>query len=149
MAAYDYSSGFGVINNALANIGKNNELNWQREQDAKLGGVLAGGNYMAAAQQAFANGNTAAGVALLKMAGEDADRKSDDVNVFRGGGGGGALAPLGGGGAPPAGSGGPLNALDAVNRFESGNRNIHQNVVPAGGGYNPSTGTVTGPSSAS
>jgi hypothetical protein len=39
--------------------------------------------------------------------------------------------------------------LDAVAKFESGGRNIHQNVVPAGGGYNPSTGTVTGPSSAS
>lgn len=41
------------------------------------------------------------------------------------------------------------NFLDAVMRFESGGRNIHQNVVPPGGGYNPSTGTVTGPSSAS
>lgn len=38
--------------------------------------------------------------------------------------------------------------LDAVMRFESGGRNIHQNVVPPGGGYNPSTGTVTPHSSA-
>lgn len=41
------------------------------------------------------------------------------------------------------------NALDAIARRESGWRNIHQNVVPPGGGFNPSTGTVTGPSSAS
>lgn len=47
------------------------------------------------------------------------------------------------------GSGDPQNALDAIMNFESGGRNVHQNVVPAGGGFNPSTGTVTGPSSAS
>lgn len=41
------------------------------------------------------------------------------------------------------------NFLDTVAKHESGWRNIHQNVVPAGGGFNPSTGTVTGPSSAS
>lgn len=38
--------------------------------------------------------------------------------------------------------------LDLIAHYESGNRNIHQNVVPAGGGYNPSVGRVTGPSSA-
>jgi phage-related minor tail protein len=45
--------------------------------------------------------------------------------------------------------GGGKSLLDAIMRFESGGRNIMQQAVPAGGGYNPSTGTVTGPSSAS
>lgn len=39
-------------------------------------------------------------------------------------------------------------ALDLTGQHESNWRNIHQNVVPAGGGYNPSVGRVTGPSSA-
>jgi phage-related minor tail protein len=45
--------------------------------------------------------------------------------------------------------GGGKSLLDAIVRFESGGRNIAQQAVPPGGGYNPSTGTVTGPSSAS
>lgn len=39
-------------------------------------------------------------------------------------------------------------ALDAIMNFESGGRNIPQQVVGPNGGFNPSTGTVTGPSSA-
>src|SRR5215813_2806300 len=39
--------------------------------------------------------------------------------------------------------------LDTIAFYESGGRNIRQNVVPAGGGYNPSVGHVTGPSTAS
>jgi hypothetical protein len=42
----------------------------------------------------------------------------------------------------------PKQPLDLIAQYESGNRNIHQNVVPPGGGYNPSVGRVTGPSSA-
>ncbi len=38
--------------------------------------------------------------------------------------------------------------LDLIEKYESGGRNILQQVVPAGGGYNPSVGRVTGPSSA-
>lgn len=41
-----------------------------------------------------------------------------------------------------------LNALDMIASRESGWRNIKQNIVPSGGGFNPSTGTITGPSSA-
>ena len=36
-----------------------------------------------------------------------------------------------------------------IRKYESGGRNIEQGVVGPQGGYNPSTGTVTGPSSAS
>ncbi len=42
----------------------------------------------------------------------------------------------------------PETALDLISQHESGGRNIKQNVVPAGGGYNPSVGRVTGPSTA-
>ena len=48
----------------------------------------------------------------------------------------------------PGGDSDPNPALDAIMKFESGGKNVHQNIVPAGGGFNPSTGTVTGPSSA-
>lgn len=46
---------------------------------------------------------------------------------------------------------GPLTrdqTLDLIMKHESGGRNVHQNIVGPNGGYNPSTGTVTGPSSA-
>jgi hypothetical protein len=39
--------------------------------------------------------------------------------------------------------------LDLIARYESGGKNIEQGVVGLGGGYNPSVGRVTGPSSAS
>lgn len=39
-------------------------------------------------------------------------------------------------------------ALDLIEQYESDGRNIHQGLVGPKGGYNPSTGTVTGPSSA-
>lgn len=38
--------------------------------------------------------------------------------------------------------------LDLIAKYESGGRNIMQQAVPAGGGYNPSVGRVTGPSTA-
>lgn len=41
------------------------------------------------------------------------------------------------------------SALDLISQHESGGRNIKQQVVPPGGGYNPSVGRVTGPSTAS
>jgi hypothetical protein len=60
-----------------------------------------------------------------------------------------------GGPVMPGPSSGPLVRGDALEKFldltvqhESGGRNIMQQAVPAGGGYNPSTGTVTGPSTA-
>lgn len=40
-------------------------------------------------------------------------------------------------------------ALDLIAHHESGGRNIKQQVVPEGGGFNPSVGRVTGPSTAS
>lgn len=42
----------------------------------------------------------------------------------------------------------PDTALDLISQHESAGRNIKQQIVPAGGGYNPSVGRVTGPSTA-
>lgn len=56
-----------------------------------------------------------------------------------------------GGTARTVGAGGGLTrdqTLDLIMQYESGGRNIHQNIVGPNGGYNPSTGTITGPSSA-
>ena len=41
-----------------------------------------------------------------------------------------------------------LDPLAAIRQFESGGRNILQQAVGPNGGFNPSTGTVTGPSTA-
>lgn len=38
--------------------------------------------------------------------------------------------------------------LALIEKYESGGRNVMQSVVPPGGGYNPSVGRVTGPSTA-
>lgn len=38
--------------------------------------------------------------------------------------------------------------LDTIAKYESGGRNVMQGIVPPGGGYNPSVGRVTGPSTA-
>lgn len=64
-----------------------------------------------------------------------------------GGGGlraGGALTSL----RPPVGSPENERITNLIIQDESGGRNIKQQVVPEGGGYNPSVGRVTGPSSA-
>lgn len=58
---------------------------------------------------------------------------------------GGALA---GNVRPPVGSPENQRITDLIVQDESGGRNIKQQIVPAGGGYNPSVGRVTGPSSA-
>lgn len=50
---------------------------------------------------------------------------------------------------PPVGSPENDRITNLIVQDESGGRNINQQVVPPGGGYNPSVGRVTGPSSAS
>lgn len=96
-----------------------------------------------------------------KTAAAERANSAEDAGLLKGllGGTGGSPAPAvampTAGDAPsqkvsyaPGGDSDPNPALDAIMKFESGGKNIHQNVVPAGGGFNPSTGTVTGPSSA-
>lgn len=59
----------------------------------------------------------------------------------------GAIAPDMGGGMRAGGAliGDPLALIE---KYESGGQNVMQGVVPPGGGYNPSVGRVTGPSTA-
>ncbi len=61
-------------------------------------------------------------------------------------------APAGGGGMRAGGAltnkYDPNDPVEFIPQFESGNRNIMQGVVGPQGGYNPSVGRVTGPSSA-
>lgn len=53
-------------------------------------------------------------------------------------------------GAPNLVRGGAIERfLDLTKQEESGGRNIEQGIVPPGGGFNPSVGRVTGPSTAS
>lgn len=67
MAAFDYTSSFAGINNALANIGKQNDIAYQRQSLANLGQKALGGDYNAAAQAAFAAGDAGTGLGLLKL----------------------------------------------------------------------------------
>jgi len=93
----------------------------------------------------------------------EADRRANEaagLSFDLGGGGMGAPA------APPPIQGLPQSARPAtipgsafegqfsgdplalIEKYESGGRNVMQGIVPPGGGYNPSVGRVTGPSTA-
>jgi hypothetical protein len=52
-------------------------------------------------------------------------------------------------GAAPIRGGSVERFLDLTEQHESRGKNVEQGIVPAGGGYNPSVGRVTGPSTAS
>lgn len=75
--AFDYSASFGGINNALSNIGKQNELAWQRNAQADVGKSLQLGDYNAAAQKAFGYGDASTGLGLLKLGQAEKDRAAD------------------------------------------------------------------------
>ena len=74
---FDYSSSFAGINNAISNIGKQNELAYQRQTLAKLGQQIQSGDYGGAAQAAFAAGDAGTGLGLLKLGQAEKDRASD------------------------------------------------------------------------
>lgn len=95
---YDFSSGFGVINNAFANIGKQNELAFKQRALAELGKDISAGNYASAAQKAIASGDASLGVSLLGL-GQKAQEKAAEAEWLRRNGGiadVGAAAPAGG-----------------------------------------------------
>lgn len=95
---YDFSSGFGVINNAFANIGKQNELAFKQRALAELGKDINAGNYASAAQKAIASGDASLGVSLLGL-GQKAQEKAAEAEWLRRNGGiadVGAAAPAGG-----------------------------------------------------
>lgn len=88
MSGFDYSSSFAGINNALANIGKQNELAYQRQTLANLGKQIQGGDYAGAAQAAFAAGDAGTGIGLLKLGQAEKDRAADSSlvqGIFGGG----------------------------------------------------------------
>lgn len=88
MAAFDYSSSFSGINNALSNLGRQNDTRWLREAQADIGTSLQNGDYNSAAQKAFGYGDSATGLGLLKL-GEQAKDRSADANLVQGIFGGG------------------------------------------------------------
>lgn len=96
MAAYNFDGAFGNVNNALANLGKQNDTRWLREAQADIGTSLQGGDYAGAAQKAFGYGDSATGLGLLKL-GEQAKDRSADASLVQGIFGGGAPAATGAG----------------------------------------------------
>lgn len=136
MSGFDYSSSFAGINNAISNIGKQNELAYQRQTLAKLGQQIQSGDYTGAAQAAFSAGDADAGVSLLKLgqtekqrlAGEEAARNlGTALGGLNFGGAGPAVSPT-----PSAATGSALPA--ALNTSESGgNWQAQNNEVGAGG----------------
>jgi hypothetical protein len=104
MAVYDFSSGFNSINNALANIGKQNERAYQRNALANLGQGLDGSpeGYAKAGQALLQQGDVA-GASNFFALGEKARERTLGQEASRGFLGllGGA-APAGVGAAPIA-----------------------------------------------
>jgi len=108
MAAFDFSSSFSGINNALANLGRQNEKAWQTERFAELGKDVQAGNYSAAASKAMGLGDVGTAVSLLGLGQKAGDRESDAALV-RGLTGGGVAAP----------TASPLAALGNPNEIEN------------------------------
>lgn len=101
---------------------------------------------------------TEAEIRKLDREGKLIDMVNSAMGSLLGGGGVGvggapAYSPMGGAALPSTGAGAPAAGgidatLDLIKDKESGGQNIMQQVVPPGGGYNPSVGRVTGPSTA-
>lgn len=86
--AFDYSSSFAGINNALGNIGKQNEIAYKRQSLANLGQQALGGDYNAAAAAAFNAGDADVGLGLLKLGQtqkQEADWLKANAGIFGGG----------------------------------------------------------------
>lgn len=128
MAAFDYSSSFAGINNALSNIGKQNEIAYQRQTLANLGQKALGGDYSAAAQAAFAAGDAGTGLGLLKL-GQTQKQESDWLKANSGILGGGAAPTV-----PAPGSTAPVAGPASLIQDESGgNWQAQNDAVGAGG----------------
>lgn len=89
MAAFDFSSSFSGINNALANLGKQNERAYQMQALSELGKDIEGGNYAGAAQKALAAGDTSLGVNLLGL-GQQAKDRAQNASLIQSWNSGGA-----------------------------------------------------------
>lgn len=121
MAAFDFSSSFSGINNALANLGKQNERAFQMQALSELGKDIEGGNYAGAAQKALAAGDTSLGVNLLGL-GQQAKDRAQNASLIQ---------SWNSGGVPPP-SASPV-ALGSPNEIE----NRFVNTVKGAGLTNP------------
>lgn len=128
MAGFDYSSSFAGINNALANIGKQNEIAYQRQTLANLGKQALGGDYNAAAEAAFAAGDAGTGLGLLKL-GQTQKQEADWLKANSGILGGGATPSV----ASP-GSTAPVAGPASLIQNESGGNWRAQNDAVGSGG---------------
>lgn len=141
MTVYDFSSGFNAINNAFANIGKQNEIAYKREAMAALGQDLASGNYASAAQRALASGDPSVGIAILGL-GQKADERKAEAAWFAGNGGGGGMGqPMAALGQGVSGNGGasaprPFNRPVQVAETEDDTQRLEADMARrAGLGY--------------
>lgn len=121
--AFDYSSSFAGINNALSNIGKQNEIAYQRQRLANLGQQIQSGDYGGAAQAAFSAGDAGVGLGLLKL-GETAKDRDAERQFFNSLG-------MGVGGAPVSTTGSGPASL--INSESGGNWQAQNDAVGAGG----------------
>lgn len=124
MAAFDFSQSFSGINNALSNLGKQNDTRWLREAQADVGKSLLGGDYNSAAQKAFGYGDAQTGLGLLKL-GEQVKDRSADAALIQG------LPGIGGAAVPQA----PVAPIALGNPNEIENRFV--NTVKSAGLTNP------------
>lgn len=128
MSGFDYSSSFAGINNALANLGKQNEIAYKRQSLANLGQQALGGDYNAAAAAAFTAGDADVGLGLLKL-GQTQKEQTQRAGILGQWGidGGASSAPAPGSTAPVAGP------ASLIQNESGGNWQAQNNAVGAGG----------------
>lgn len=132
---FSYATGLAALGQGLGRINQSIE---EAENRKLLASAFSGNPQAAALAMA---GQPSAALALTQQ--QDATKRSSEAaQTYERMMGGGVSAPQ-------TGSGAVGDPLDLIMKHESAGKNVNQNVVPAGGGYNPSVGRVTGPSSAS
>lgn len=124
--AFDYSSSFAGINNAINNIGRQNELAYQRRSLANLGQKAQSGDYSGAAADAFAAGDVNTGLGFLKL-GQTA-KENAAIQSGIAAWGSGAPAPSAPGSTAPV--AGPASLIQ---NESGGNWQAQNNAVGAGG----------------
>jgi hypothetical protein len=123
---YNYSSGLAALGQGLGNISKGFEQQYQQKRIADLGQRAQNGDYAGAAQAAFAAGDAATGLGLLKL-GQTQKQESDWLKAN------GSILGTGETAAPPAPVtlGSPTPSL--INNESGGNWQAQNSAVGAGG----------------
>lgn len=125
--AFDYSSSFAGINNALANIGRQNELAHQRQTLASLGQQIKAGDYTGAAQSAFAVGDAGTAIGILGLGQKQQER--DAERQFFNSLGGGATPSV----ASPGSTAPVAGPASLIQNESGGNWQAQNNAVGSGG----------------